>query len=290
MMNVASNFLKALSNREIAIAIWILIAIIGYVFHPKIKKLFFDVIKTFFAWKLAISYVMMFAYIAVIIWMLNVIGIWKIAHLPLTILWCVCVAFFMLFDFSKVNDPNFFKNSIKDNLKCLIFIEFLINLYVFDLWFEIILVPVFVFFGGMIAIAETDEKYEMVKKVLTFIMSLIGLVFIGYASYMVITDFKHFATLENFENFYLPILFSITFLPFVYLAALYAGYETFFVRLKFFVPDGAVLNYAKIKTIYSFNFNLWKLDKWSKYISSSWRFKTRNEVDEAIMSFKNAPS
>lgn len=280
------NLFQKFSNRELAITVWILIAIIWVLSQPKIRKSLFQVIKAFFAWKLAISYVIMFAYITLVIIPLNAVGIWKLPHLPVTLLWVLCVAFVMLFEFSKANDQNFFKDAIKDNLKGLIVLEFLINLYVFDLWVELILVPVFGILGGMIAIAETDEKYEIVKKLLNYIMAFIGLTFTGYAIYMVVTDFEHFATLENFENFYLPILLSIMFLPFVYFAALYAGYESLFVRLQFFVKDGALLKYVKKKTILAFGPNLWVLNKWSKHIITL-RFKDKEEVDEAVRDFKS---
>jgi len=288
MMNTAVNFFKALNNRELAIAIWIFIAIIWCISISNIRNSFFHVIKSFFAWKLSISYLIMFTYISIIVLVLASIGIWNIKHLPITILWGVCVAFIMLFNFSKANNPRFFKDSLKDNLNGLIILVFLINLYVFDLWIELILVPMFGILGGMIALAETDTKYELVKKLLNSIMVLIGLFFIGYALYMMVTDFKHFAIVENLEKFYLPILLSIMFLPFVYFAALFAGYETFFIRLQFFIQDAAVLRYAKKKTLFAFNINLWQLNKWSEHVISSWRFKKKNEVDEAITGFKNA--
>ena len=221
---------------------------------------------------------------------MNTMGIWEMNHLPITVLWAVFIAFVMLFDFKKVNDSSYFKCALKDNLKALIILEFIVNLYVFDLWLELLFVPFAAIIGGMIAISETDKKYEITKKFLNFIMSLIGLIFIGYAGYKISTDFKQFATFENLESFYLPILYSITFIPFVYLFALYSGYETFFVRLGFFVDDTNVLRYAEKKTIFAFNLNLWELNKWSKYVNSSWRFKQKQEVDDAILVFKNATS
>jgi len=113
-----------------------------------------------------------------------------------------------------------------------------------------------------------------------------GLVFLGYAIFMALNNFRHFLSFENFEYFILPILLSITFLPFVYFVALYSSYEMLFVRLQLFISDAAVLKYAKRKTAYAFNLNLWELNNWSKYINSSWRFKSKNEVDEAIISFR----
>lgn len=289
MMNTAINLFQKFSNREIAIAIWILIAITWALSQPKIRKSLFQVIKAFFAWKLAISYVLMFSYITLMIITLNSIGVWRLINLPTTILWVLCVAFVMLFEFSKANDQNFFKNAIKNNLKVLVILEFLINLYVFDLWVELFLVPVFGILGGMIAIAETDEKYKTVKKLLNYVMAFIGLGFTGYVIYMVVTDFGNFSTLENLENFYIPILLTIMFLPFVYFVALFAGYESLFIRLQFFVKDSVLLKYVKIKTIFAFGPNLWVLNKWSKHINTL-RFKDKKEVDEAIRNFKSTTS
>jgi len=284
------NFFSALNNRQIAISIWIFIAIIWAVSNSKIRRSLFQVIKAFFAWKLTISYLLMFTYITAIIVVLRTVGIWKMNHLPITVMWGVFVAFVMFFEFSKANDPKFFKNAFKNNLKILIILEFVINLYVFDLWIELLIVPSSAILGGMIATSETDKKHEITKKFLNFIMSLMGLLFIGYAGYMVITNFKHFATIKNFESFYFPILFSFTFIPFVYFSALYSGYENLFIRLGSFIDDSSVLKYAKMKTIFAFNLNLWKLNRWSKYIYSSWRFKNNQEVDKAILLFKEGAS
>ena len=284
------NFFSTLNNRQIAIAIWIFIATIWAVSNSKIRKSLFHVIKAFFAWKLTISYLLMFTYITAIIMVLRTIGIWNMNHLLITMMWGIFVAFIMLFEFSKANDPEFFKKALKKNFTILIILEFIINLYVFDLWIELLIVPFSAILGGMIAISETDKKYEITKKFLNFIISLMGLLFICYAGYMVITDFKHFATIKNLESFYLPILFSITFIPFVYFSALYSGYENLFIRLGFFIDDSSVLKYAKMKMIFAFNLNLWKLNKWSKYIYSSWRFKNNQEVDEAILIFKEGAS
>jgi len=287
MTNTAINLFQKFSNREIAVVIWILISIIWAFSQPKIRKSIFQVIKAFFAWKLTISYVLMLVYITLTIIPLNAVGIWKLTYLSITILWILCVAFVMLFEFSKANDQNFFKNAIKDNLKILVILEFIINLYVFYLWVELILVPLFGILGGMVAIAESDKKYEIINKLLNYIMAFIGIIFTGYVIYMVVTDFEHFATLENFENFYLPILLSIMFLPFVYFAALYAEYENLFIRLQFFIKDVTLLKYVKKKTILVFGLNLWMLNKWSKYINTL-RFKDKEEVDEAIQRFKSA--
>jgi hypothetical protein len=269
MIETIQKFIQAFNNRELAVSIWILFVVIWCVSYSKVRKPFFQVIKAFFAWKLTFSYMLMFTYIACVIWGLKAIAVWKIDHIPLTFLWCVCVAFVMLFNFQKANDQDFFRDSIKDNIKVLVFLEFFLNLHVFKK-----------------AIAERNKEYEIVNKLLNYILISTGSLLIFYAAYMMVADFKIFATLQNLESFYIPILLSILFIPFVYIAALLAAYETFFIRLQFFVPEKSVLRYAKLKTILSIQYNLWKLNKWSDYINKNWRFKSKKEVKEAVAGFK----
>ena len=287
MINMAISFIREFSNRELAIGIWILAATIWILFRHEIRESLFHLIKAFLAWKLAISYVLMFTYVAIMLLSLNALGIWRLTHFINTMLWVGCVAFVMLFECSKANDQNFFKNAIKDNLKVLIVVEFLINLYTFNLLIELLLVPFLFILIVMIAIAEKDEKHAVVMTLLNYILAFIGLGITSYVSYMAVNDFERFATLENLENFYLPILLTIMFLPFVYFMALYASYESLFTRLQFFVKDSSLLKYVKKRTLLAFGLNLWVLNRWSKH-TNTLRFNDEKGVDEAIREFKSA--
>lgn len=289
-MSIIKECFHSLNNRELALLIWILFAIIWVVSYPKIRKSFFNLIKAFFKWKLTLAYLLMFLYITCLVLILKAIAIWKIDHIPLTVLWSLCVAFSMLFNYKEANRKNYFKNSIKDNMRGLVFVEFFVNLYVFNLWIELIIVPMSAIIVGMKAITEKNKEYETIDKFLNLIFILGGFSILFYVGYKTVTDFENFATIQNLESFYMPILLSILFTPFVYISALMAAYETLFTRLQFFVPDKAVLRYAKFTTMLSIGFNLPKLIKWSDYINKKWRFKNKKEVKEAIASFKQIPS
>lgn len=286
MIELLIGFCQKLSNREFAIFIWIILFLIWGLTQRKIRDSFTSVVKAFFAWKLTLSYLVMFLYIAIILILLHFLGIWKFSHFANTILWIAGVAFVMLLDHSKANNESFFKDAIKDNLKILVALEFIINLYVFSLWVELLLVPVFSVLGVMLAIAESNKQYEVVQNGINYIMAIIGTFFIGYAVYMAVSDFNSFLTLENFKNFGIPILLTIMFSPFIYFLALYVNYETLFIRLQFFVNDKSLLRHVKKKTIFAFRLNLWVLNKWAKHINTL-RFEDKNSVDEAIRKFKN---
>lgn len=281
------DFLQELNNRELATIIWITVVVILLQFHSEIRKSFFSLIRAFFAKKLAIIYTFMLSYIALMLLLLNMLGIWGARNTTITLLWIICVTFVMLFEFSKENDVGFFKSAIKDYIKLLVLLEFIINLYVFSLWLELLLVPFSALLGGMIAIAETNLKYKKVQKILNYILAIIGLAFTVYAVLIIISDFNEFATLVNFWNFVIPILLTILFLPFIYFVALYACYESLFIRLQFFIKDNSILKYAKKKTLIAFRLNLGLLNRWAKHINTL-RIRDNREVDEAIKVFKEA--
>ena len=108
MIELFDSVIKNLSNREAAIAIWLLVGLIWALTQNKIRKSLLLVIKSFFAWQLTISYLVMFSYIAIMLLVLHAVGIWSVAHITTTILWIIGVGFVMLFEYSKANDESFF--------------------------------------------------------------------------------------------------------------------------------------------------------------------------------------
>lgn len=238
-------------------------------------------VKAFFAWKLTIGYIAMVLYISVILIALRYIGIWSKTP-PATILICIiCVAFMMLFKADKANKHDFFKSKVKENLQIVIVMEFIINFYTLDLWLELLFVPLMAVVGGMMAIAERDNQYEPVRKLLNGFMVVTGIFLTGYAFRMAVIDFRKFATIATLESFILPILLTLDFLPFVYLIAIFMTYESLFVRLQFFIKDPSLLKYTKTRTLQVFHLRLVALDEWSKNIYKL-NLVDRQSVDEAL--------
>lgn len=288
MTTIFPKLFQALNNRELSLLIWIIFVVIYCLCYPKLRNCLFQVIKSFFAWKLTLAYILMFTYIICTVWILKTLSIWKVSHISLTVLWCLCTAFVMFFGFEKTKDPNFFKDSVKNNINGLVFVEFFVNLYVFSFWIEFMIVPILAIIGIMKAITESNKEYKPVDRLIDYILGIAGSFLLIYAFYKMVTDFNNFATINNLESFYMPILLSILFVPFVYMAALTVAYEMFFVRLGFFVPDRKVLIYAKIKTIFSIRFNILKLRTWQDYVYKNWRFKNKKEVKVAFTIFNNS--
>jgi len=143
------NFLRnLLDNREIAIAVWLIILFIWSIFHKNIRKSILAIFKTFTTRVIFIPALLMLLYIGLMVYCFSAFGLWDISNLSDTIVWFVGAAFAMFINIGYIKERDYFRKVILDNLKIVVFIEFITNLYVFDLWVELILVPVFAMIGG----------------------------------------------------------------------------------------------------------------------------------------------
>ena len=76
----------------------------------------------------------------------------------------VSVGFMSLFKIESIKtDKSFFKNSVIDNLKLLAILQFVVGVYTFPIWIEILLVPVLALISAMLAIAENEKNITKSK-------------------------------------------------------------------------------------------------------------------------------
>lgn len=233
----------------------------------------------------------MVLYVSLIVSLFYKIHLWDISLLKDTILWFLGTAFIMFININKVTVENsYFKNILVDNLKLSVALEFITNLYVFNIFIELILVPIIFFTVAMITIADSEKKkdYAQVKQILRVFLTIIGLCLLIFAFIHVFGDFKDFATVQNAKDFLLPLLLTGTFLPFIYLLALYATYESFFVRVDIWLKENKELaRYTKWQVLRECRINLNKLNKFSKQSSIElMSVKNISDVTRLIRHFK----
>lgn len=193
------------------------------------------------------------------------IGFWDESATKDTVLWTLGPALTTYFSLNKVTqDDRYFKNAILDNLKFVLILEFIVNLYSFSLPAELIVIPIVSFIVMLNAFAESKPEFKQVSKLLNFILVVFGLYLIVFTFREIFLDFQNFASLKNLRDFFLPILFSIALLPFVYIMALFIQYETFFIRIDFANKNSDVAKHAKRKVLTACHVNLPKLSKVSK--------------------------
>ncbi|MDD5222401.1 MAG: hypothetical protein PHE84_00290 [bacterium] len=195
---------------------------------------------------------------------------WSVIFIKDTIIWATGTAFVLLINIEKVNkETSYFKKLFIDNFKFVLFFEFIINLFTFSFIVELILFPLILIIVVLNAISGTKKEFESVKRLTDYILALLGLIIFSYILIKTINDLGNITSIDNLKSFLLPILLTITYIPFLYIFALFITYEELFMRIKFFIKDNKELNkFVQKRILYLCNLNLYKLNIFSKLLTS----------------------
>lgn len=279
-----SQFIASFDNREIAAAFWILAALIAAAMHPKIRISMAGVLRAFFVRQILVGAFLLVAYFACVVLLLAQLGIWAPSQLKLTLLWIGTAGFLGLYSAAEVSEkPELISKAAKNTFQFTFVFEFFINLYRMPLVAEFIFVPLSVFLGALIAVSRLDKANRSVDRLLTGLAVSIGLAFLAYAAWKTIRYPSAITHIETFRSFVLPLVYSLLLLPFVWAVAVYAAYESTFVRLKFVVRDESLHPYIKQQLILRFRGNIRYLRAW--FQSARYRtIATRKDVKDSIQS------
>lgn len=149
-------FTTIFDNRELAFLIW-LSGLVAFGFLSKrLRPSFMGVLKGFLAPKLITAVALMAGYGDLLVYLLYVSNVWTSDLGGETIFWFFGPAFLFFFQLDKASqDPHFFRRTFISVFRLTVFIEFFVNAYPLNLVAELLLVPVFVLLGGMVAVAGT---------------------------------------------------------------------------------------------------------------------------------------
>ncbi len=220
------------NNREIAIIIWAIIVLI-YLFQKKeLKRSLNDFLRTFFVIKIQIPLIIMCVYAITIVFFLHDLKFWDQTMLKDTIVWFIFSGSYFMFKFvTSKKSINSFKQAITDNLKLVIILELVINAYTFSLFGELILLPIITLFSFIITISKIRKIGRIVILTLEFLLSIFGVILLYLSVSEIISDVYGFVNLETLKSLILPIILTITFIPFIYFLTIYSMYENIYVRV-----------------------------------------------------------
>ena len=263
-------FINTLNGREKAVIVWFLIFLFWALSQKNIRTSMLGVLKAFFQKKIITVFLAMFVYIFFIILLFSKLQIWNASLTKDTGFWILGSAFVLLMNVNNATqDDHHFKKILIDNLKLILVLEFIITLYSFNFWIEMLFVPVMFLIVTMGAVAEIKKEYLPVKKLIDYILSFIGIFLIIFAISKVIGDYQGFLTANNLRSFVLPPLMTLAYIPFLYIFALIMAYEMLFVRLDIFLKnDKKLAGFAKQKIFRLCFLNLGKLNRFAKESTS----------------------
>lgn len=282
--------LNFFNNREKALIIWIVIGTVIVLANKAFRPSALAVLKAFFARKIVTVLLIMLTYIALVVFVAYRVHLWNVLLLKDTIVWVVGTAFIMFANYERVaNESHFFKNVLLDNVKLAVFVQFIINWYVFNLVVELILVPILFFLAAMLAFASTKKEYKPVTNLMQFLLATYGIFLLIYALVQMVYNFNNFATLYTLKDFLLSPLLTLSFLPFVYFLALYATYEALFTRMDIFMGNRnkELTWFAKRQILRTCLLNVKKLNRFAtNYTSKLYAVGDKSDVVSLMNQFR----
>lgn len=255
--------MNMLNTRELATLIWLILLVVWCFTQPAIRQSIRNVAEAFLAKSIIIPFTIMALYVAIIIFFLSQVSLWNIYQLKNTLLWFISTAAISFFRVNTISQsPYYFIETVRDNLKLLVVLEFLVSFYTFNLWVELIIVPLATLLGSMLVISQSDKKYQLVEKFINSLLVFSGIFLVAYTIYKLATAFNEFAKVQTLYDFAIPPLLTFLFLPFIYFMVLFISYENAFIRLSLLIKDPHLRRHAKFKSVISFNINVALMKRW----------------------------
>ena len=109
-----SELQNIFNNREIAIGIWVSLAVIISIFTKPVKQFLKSVIPILFCRKFVVFYIVFLFHLCLVIYFLYAIGFWSIALLKDTIFWVLFIELpLFVKTIEKAKDNHFFNSRPK---------------------------------------------------------------------------------------------------------------------------------------------------------------------------------
>jgi hypothetical protein len=277
-MNVWTDIQAIFNNRELALLLWIAVIVLALLLS-KVRKSLTPIIKILTKRLFLIIFSLIGAYLFGIIFLFKYFEVWQNSNLKDVLFWIFTVGLILVFKINDAKSNAYFKGIFLSAIKWTIVLEFIVNLYSFSLFTEIIILPVLVFLALTQAVDKMDEKHKVVSKFLQNVIAIAGLSIFSYSFYKTIVNFDDVLTFQNFLSFLLPSTITILFIPFVYFLALYSIYESYFIHLDFMTIKKDKVKEVKKLILRIANINLDKLLRIKK------NFEKRVFYDDTDLNF-----
>lgn len=223
-----------LSTREVATLIWMAAFFVWVLRLPDVRRAAFRVLTTALHWKIIVPTVIIVLYSLVVVWVLYLVGFWRTYLLKDTIIWLLFSG--LALGWSGVGfkgaPPNWAR-VVADQFKALVIAEYLINTYTFNLWIELLLVPLVTLIVILTTVAQGKPEHESIAALGQFLQGLLGLVVLGFAVSRALTTMDALEYSVAIREITLPAILSAALVPIAYIFAVVSAYELLFIRTEF---------------------------------------------------------
>lgn len=236
-----------INNRELALLIWLGVVLAGLLLARDLRSSLFGVVQAALHPILVVLVLLMAGWVAGLIVIAAGIGWWEVELATDTVVWFVGTALVLMFGVAEaVGKERFLSQSILRAVKVTVFVEVFVNLYVFSLPVELVLLPVVTVLLMLSAVAGSEQRFASVKLLVDTVVALVGFSLLAYVVGQIITDWQDFDKSGALRKFALPVWLTAGIVPLVYLFGIYVAYDGAFRRIDSATTNGRGRLRAKI--------------------------------------------
>jgi hypothetical protein len=277
-----NDAIQLFNNRELSSFFWLSVAGVFMLSKSSTRADLYNVLRSLLSPPLLIILGGMLAYSGLVLLALNPIGQLDLFATKVVVAWTIGVGAVLLFNFQDAKKPEFIKQTIIKSLQWTVLLEFLVNLYSFSLFIELLLIPLVTFLGMTMTYASFQPEHKKVERLLSYVLAVITFVVLAFSLAELASNPSSIGIFRSLRDLTLPLILTIGFLPYVYMVALYATYENISNRLRHSTHDEGIRRFAWRVIILHFHANLHRLSSWSQ--GRFLRFRSKEEVLKSISS------
>jgi hypothetical protein len=241
-----------MNDRELAALIWLGAVLLAVLFHPKlrdVRRSSRDVLSA--AVPLAVPLFAMVVYVCGLVVGASQLGLWEPSLWGDTVAWCVGTGIGLFGKAVSVfNRDGSLWRVARTALGLTLLVEAFVNLYVFPLLVELVLVPFAVFLGALSAFAESQEGFEPARKLVDGLLAAAGLLVFVYVGVRLAIGFDAFVDDGGWQKLLLPVwLTAGTLMLFVPLLGLWTTYQGAFNMIDWATDDRRVRRRSRLAIV-----------------------------------------
>ena len=279
-----------LTSREWASIIWSIILLFYMITKKEIRSSLYNLIEKFFDSKLRVLWIVYISYIIGITLLFSLLPLWKNAFIKDIIIWAMFSGLIYLINaVSREADENYIIKIVKDNFKIFIVFEFIMSTFTFNIFVELLIIPVTTIIFAINIISERNLEYQNLYKLTNYLLATIGFIFIYKTIEVGISEYQQLNILDALISFLIPIIYLISTLPLIYIISLYSKYELLFLRMSFKEGEDKKINKRRrFDVLKTCNISVRKVIIFTyEFLPRMYKKITDEEFDNLLKEFKN---
>lgn len=226
-----------LTNRELASLIWLgMLAI--YIAaqsrrNTRLGASLISIVRRFLGLRILVPFLLYLGWLSAAVWLISRTGLWNPDLLKPTIMWTVLSGLGLFFSFDKaLRQQTCWREAFAASLGAGLFVEFYIGLVSFPFVVELMLQPILILIVSAAALAVTLPSRESIQTTTSWVLGIVGAAAFVWVSWSLLERWGEFEVSQLLLELFMPVWLTPIALAFVYVLALFAGYENAFNRIN----------------------------------------------------------